>query len=351
MQYLKTLSLIALSSATFHASGQRTLPFEFSTPKLGHSEHHSRTLKVIDLRPDSSNVGKVETGQFARKAYLKTTKSFADAIRSLYETIPGNNPADDELLVILHGWRIEDNVYAGEVGTFYFNADFYRGISDCYRKVGEVDSLFEILSVKADVSKVLMRYASKLTDTLLVHYAANSPIEKSCQTLPQAIEDKRNARSTFPIYNTKEFKKGIYYTIDQFLTHEPVDTPFIRDLVVPAGGKKQTPVYYLNEKKKRGKYLKPEMYFAVYDGKSWSISVDGYNLPMQYENGEFITEKELPGLTNYGARGSEGAGALGGGVVAAVIASAAAEKLTWHCYYEAKFDPTTRTFKKLKRLK
>lgn len=332
------------------ARAQHTNTFSFEKPQLAHLPGHSRKLTVIDARPDK-NIGSVKTGAFNRNATLITEIPFRKMLEEFYDSMQNNQPTDDELVLVLYNWIVADNPNSGEIGSMYFDGDFYRGKDDRYAYTGTADSLFEI-AAGLDITKKLLAMASIETNWILQYYGSAKVSSEFKYNKTSMLERRNKEKAQYPIYTAAELKKGIYYTVEQFINNTPVDTPFKREtLIINNGERKDYQVFYLNAKGKKGKYVKPDTYFAIYDGATWSLADGKNNRLMKYENGEFLTYKLLPGPINKQANAAM-AGAILGGVVGGAIAGgiAGGGKNLAKVMYQARFDPGIKDFVRIRRL-
>jgi hypothetical protein len=332
------------------ARAQHKYTFSFEKPELVHLPGHSRKLTVIDARQDK-NIGSVKTGAFNRNAVLITETPFKTMLEALYDSMKNNQPADDELVLVLYNWMVADNPNSGEIGSMYFEGDFYRGKDEQYAYVGTADSVFEV-AAGLDITKKLIAMVQIETSRLLQYYGSAKVNSEFIYTKTNMQDRRRKERMQYPIYTTTDFKKGVYYTVDQFINNTPVDTPFKREtLIINNGERKDYQVFYLNAKGKKGKYIKPDTYFAIYDGTIWSLADGKNNRIMKYENGEFLTYKLLLGQVNKQANAAV-AGALVGGAVGAVVAGgiAGSGRNLAKVMYQVKFDPAIKDFVRIKRL-
>ena len=345
--FILFLGLCILSNTVF---AQHTYTFSFEKPGLAHLQEHSSKLTVIDVRPDK-NIGSVKTGAFNRNAMLITETPFRTMLEAFYDSMQNNQPEDDELVLVLYNWIVADNPNSGEIGSMYFDGDFYRGKAGRYAYAGTADSVFEV-AAGLDITKKLIAMARVETNRLLQYYGSAKVTGEFTYDKTSMLERRKKERAQYPVYTAAQFKKGIYYTVEQFINNTPVDTPFKREtLIINNGERKDYQVFYLNAKGKKGKYVKPDTYFAIYDGTMWSIADGKNNRIMKYENDEFLTYKLLPGPVNKQANAAV-AGALVGGAIGGVIAAgvAGSDRKLADVMYQVKFDPVIKDFVRIKRL-
>ncbi|MCD6064797.1 MAG: hypothetical protein K0R82_2708, partial [Flavipsychrobacter sp.] len=255
-------------------------------------------LRVIDMRSKKGNIGELNTGALNRIKPIVTEKPLPELFSSYYSRmITGNRNEGTELLLVLYHFEIIDRANGGEIGTFYFDGDFFGGSNNKYAFLGKVDSIYEVTS-GWDVTQVLLRSTKTKIGSLLSRYALHRLSKDNNFTEQQTLGRREQAKQQYPIYNSPGFQKGIYYTIDQFLNNTPIDTPFIKSVQQPWDGKKQTYFYYPNSKGKKGKLIKADTYFAIYDGEEWSVPGHFYAETMRFKNGEFYANISFRGVSD-----------------------------------------------------
>lgn len=165
--------------------------------------------------------------------------------------------------------------------------------------------------------------------------------------------DKIKAAS--PVY-TGNFKKGIYYTVEEFLANTPSDTAII---VTQQYISERRILYYyhhLNDKGKAGKTIRGDAFFALYDGKRWHAGGEMGTRKMLFENGEFIALRAGQGIvTPY--RSSEvqmmgmagGGGAVGHLMASGITALHNNRKKMVKAFYKSRFDPGKKEFVAIER--
>ncbi|MBC7555087.1 MAG: hypothetical protein H7257_14055 [Taibaiella sp.] len=337
---MRILILLSFIVCAFTCSAQHGYSYFFDkTPTVSTGDYK---LKVIDMRPYKDDIGYLKTGAFNRM----TAITLADAADKLFgahfkKDIKPGIESNKELLLVLHHLRIEDRPVLGEMGTVHFDGDFYCGEPGKLIFLSRMDSIYEV-SAAMDVTQKLLEMSELAINYLVLRAVSLAPDAKSdvYLTEEQAGEKRKADKLRFPIYNTNGiFKKGIYYTVDQFLSNQPVDTPFIES-PLSGGTNAHFAFYYPNKKGRMGERIDVSSYFAIYDGKQWAVAQESRAALMHYKNGEFFAAKDLTGLAN-----NAGAMMLGG-LVGTLISSGRAG----HGLYDTKFDPLTKEFMPFKRL-
>lgn len=332
----------------FRTSAQETFTVPFDTVSHITKSRYS-TLKVLDMRSNKQDIGYVKTGMFSKVRKAVTEKSLDTCLSLCFEKMLSTaNKDEGELMLVLYHFKIEDQPKGTSMGTFYFDGDFYGRHTGEYKFLGKVDSLYELRAAFDATSKLLNATPMKICD-LLSRFAILKENDDKYFSVQEALNRRETEKQKYPIYRTKEFKKGIYYTVDQFINNQPVDTPIIKEESF-SGEKKEMAYHYANKKGRKGKRVEENSFFALYDGSTWATGINGHCEAMFFEDGDFYAKKWLKGLRNNDDV-LLGAGALFG--VAGVLAAEAAsgnDKKTGDALYRAKFDPTTKKFIPVSRL-
>lgn len=355
------------------AFGQKQSVFVFDTsvalPKGGIYNH----VRVIDERPDKSNLG-LDKIRFNTKL-LVTEKPFADELAEFGENLVRKIAprADNTLLIVLHQFQVESNV-KGFVTTLYLDADYYLSTPlGGYQFLFTVDNLTEVKTtdVRRDINILfahLFNEAANIKVTL--------PPKDSIYTQAQAANKLADIKKQLPVYNTSNYKVGVYYTIDQFLNNTPGDTLFKEDdHYVKIGNSPK--FYYVDKRGWANGRISEKDFFAVYNGKRWFKSTKDGSFGMDKIDDDFYFKAEKKSIDAYynnspfAAVGYISGGLVGGMIVGAVVgavtttldktADVSNEDITQEnpkngkghkteIFYLFKVDPVSKTFIPAKRV-
>jgi hypothetical protein len=256
-----------------------------------------------------------------------------------------------ELLLVLYDFQIQDRANNGEIGTFYLDVDVFGGYRNKFVYLSKVDSIYEATS-GFNVSGLLLNLVKQKMSWLLWQYGSQRLHHVKDYILDEelVLNRRRRVKSEFPVYQTKHFNKGVYYTMEQFLGNSPVDTPFIKSVrETNWEGIQEEYFFYTNEKGHRSGEIKPKTFFAVYDGAAWSLSGVDYAQPMEFINGEFYADMQFRGVVD--KTESAAAAYAIGGLMGAAIASEASKHHYTMGLYKSRFDPERKIFLPQQRLK
>ena len=308
-------------------------------------------LRVIDLRANKESLGELKTGAFNRSKSIVTEQPLPEVLASYYDRmLAGPSNEHIELLLVVHGLKIEDQANNGQIGTFYLDVDLFGGHRNRYVFLSKIDSLYEATS-GFDVSALLLHSVKQKMSSILQQHGSQRlrHIKDYVLDEEQVLTRRQQVRSEFPVYQAKYFKKGVYYTMEQFLNNSPVDTPFMKSVrETNWEGIQEEYFYYTNEKGQRSSEMKPKTFFAIYDGEAWSLSGMDYAQPMEFIRGDFYADMEFRGVLD--GTGATTASMMGGLIGAAIEARMGKTHYTMGLY-RSRFDPERKAFSPQQRLK
>lgn len=294
-------------------------------------------LQVIDKRAPVHKAAKLSAGTnkgMADKVLSKALSTYFDKAKA--------GKSDNKLLMILYGFTISKS---SGIGILAINADFFSGQDDQFMYLGTVDSLY-ILSSKWDVQKDFASRIENKVSALLSYYAQMAAQGNELYTFSEAGSKRIDEKKDIPVYSTApDFKKGIYFTVEQFLNNQPVDTPFyIKD---PNASPKGLLVYYPAKNVADIKAVIPNTFFAAYDGVRWVIGGESTYSIMEFIEGEFYANRvvKLNHQTSTADAIMIGASTIVYGPLAGLmtLAATASELKEWTSV-PCKFDPFTKKF-------
>lgn len=292
-------------------------------------------ITVLDLRSDKTNLGYLKRGPLNQKVMLVPKEGFTEMLEQFVKqtTKQAINKGDAILLIVVRDFTLTDRPTGGEMGTFYARMDFYLGSQDRFIRQLHVDSLFETSS-GWDVTKNVRRIAAQKTINWLKRMTGNTTIAVSgtAMTRTEIIAEIEQEHKIYPVY-VEEQKKGVYYTVEEFLNNTPGDTAFVqRDDFMD--GKKISYFYKKEEGKRRGADLDKTPCYAVYNGKKW-FKKTSYGLTlMKYRDGDFYFPEVGQGL-----RANDDVAIMFGLVGALVAAGTSGSK--GNALYNIRLDPKT----------
>jgi len=292
---------------------------------------------------------------------MVTEESFGNSIASfgihlLRKTGISNTKT---LLIILHQFDVQDHM-KGDVVSIYINAEYYLNSGDNkYKLLFVIDDFNEskTRNIKAEINRMFYSYFDSASSQ---NFLENN--ESKLYTEQEAGNRIETLKRQYPVYNTDNYKVGVYYTLEQFLNNNPGDTLFREDdHYVKIGDSPK--FYYVDKRGWRNGRISEKDFFAVYNGKRWFKSTADGSFGMDKINGDFYFKGQKKGLSgDYNSNTyvvAGGGGIIGTIIVAAVTAAVvnAAESNIKHkepkkekIFYLFKIDPINKVFIPAKRL-
>lgn len=356
---LAAVSILVSLATSYWATpvySQRTETVVFDKVVLVDSYSYYNRLRVIDYRADKEFVG-TRVNQMGRRTDLITPKPIDTMLSLLFVQmlrLPNRSIGKRELLFILDDIMMEESTPGNYFPTIKFAGDFYSGEKAMYQHLGRVDTFCMLKPGKKNQWIDVIGIGKNIVTSTIAAFAAmplpeNGPV----YTNEELLQNKRNERMSFPIYrDAPAFKKGVYYTVEQFLNNDPVDTPLVIKEYNPTGEARQLYAYYVTGNRgKKAVHLNGTEFFAAYNGEIWvSATYKGYS-KMEFLNGEFYATKpylhKVPvDYTGFIAGMGGMYGALGGLISGLAVAAIPPSKKVEDAliYFRSRFDPLKKDF-------
>ncbi|MBS1773390.1 MAG: hypothetical protein JST82_11060 [Bacteroidetes bacterium] len=333
---------------------QETQPIKWDKPPVMKAKNICASLRVIDMRANKKSIGNTKTGVISNQQEpLTVTPSLEAFLQDAYQKMkPTAMAGTGELIFVVYNLSLEDRPDGTETGTLYFDADVFRDQDGKYKFLNKIDSFYEARAT-LDVSNKLVKMFLNKMASIIGYYANkdNKETDEKIYTLEEITNKRITDKVALPIYNSSGFKKGIYYTVDQFINNMPVDTPFVRKTYTWDMGFKANFFHYAKSNGKAAERINEKNFFAIYDGEKWWVSDINFCSAMNYSDGEFRTVKYFKQA--YSGKNASGASAVGAvfGIVGFLITEGIDEamqtgksnKADWG-RYKSKFNPVTKQF-------
>lgn len=205
--------------------------------------------------------------------------------------ISATHSGTDTLLFIIRNLYVEHRPANTDLGTIYVHADYYRGQNDEYHHLYHIDSFYQvdgrtITGLLSRLNELLCSYTSKALQDAL--YSSSSATFSNTTAITMVAD----AQKQHPLYNTQEYKKGVYLTWQEMLMQTPSVTNF--KMVYPGALDNAAPgPYYVDENGKRAQRIKEHDYYAVFDGRKWHKPLPDENVEIKFKNGEYYINARL----------------------------------------------------------
>lgn len=349
--YCRVALLLLLSFLCFHVHGQHEVSFRFDSVYQVSGNSHCNKLRVIDMREDKKILGHLKVGYFNRNANVVTEQPLPEMLVQHFDRMIATvDKGNEELLLVLYCLEMEDRPNKEEIGIFHFDGDFFRGSGDQYIFAGRVDSLYEV-GDKWDVSKRLTEGAQITIGKLLARFALMDmkAYQKTSYSEAKALSRRIDKKMFFPIYNTTEYKEGIYLNVEQFLNHKPIDTAFLLSRFDTENNvEKKVYIRYIDKDGKKSAPVNAEKFFAIYDHKVWYINAKTYMAEMVNKDGDFFAVMKYLGIPKKSKDAKEPATGIATSEVRALIGAdiviVEGDNNNGMRHYDSKFEPDYKRF-------
>jgi hypothetical protein len=277
---------ILLLACTNTFSQNRTEEYTITLPeqKVQHSLY--KTIRFMDSRDDTTNMGIVQVGAFNKKVRVMPESAFGDQLTSVLNALNDTDAGNGELLFQLRQFSFAEITGAmSEKGYCYLRSSLYTHEGDRYRKLGEIDTVILIKSM--DVTRSLFRKGSKtITDFIAAHLAV-SPAAAESYAYDDVVHISDIEKRTINVYNAAVYTDGVYKTFETFKNQVPDYTGItvgFRDGILSS-------VTALDENGKKIKIKAKEIYAVVHGGGPFIATDYGYYPLIKRDNDFFFTGK------------------------------------------------------------
>lgn len=278
--------IILLLVSTFVFSQNRTEDFLISLPEKKVSKSLYKTIKLIDARVDSTNMGIVQKGAFNAKARVVPTTPLRIQFQNLLNTINNNDAQNGELVLYLKQFSFaEITGMMSEKGYCYFQAFlFSKNDEGKFQPLNKIDTL--IVHSSMDVTKATMKKGSELIANFITRNISKKNISPEVYTFSEIKNFDKVKKSTYPLYSTPSLVNGLYTNFENFRDQKPADIVVSR--VNKIDDEKIVKLYF-NENRKDKTIDKANYYALVYEGTPYVFSeLDGGFLKLkQKEDGDY----------------------------------------------------------------
>ena len=296
-----------------NAQNIERLTFNLPQTKVTNSLYNKITL--IDLRPDTCNMGVVQTGMFNKKALVVAKQPLNLQLNDILTALIDNTAKSQELVLQLRLISFaEETGGFTEKGNFSLNAQLYAKTTNGYNKINTIDTTVTVSSAM-DVTNALLKKGGETLSNFIAANLRHQPSNNN-YTFNEVEKADSVEKSKLTLYKTNTFTDGLYMTYKAFCDQMPD-----KKITVEGDSVKKNNVKVADETGKLEKVTAGDYYAVVYKGKPYISSPFG-NYPLTKVNNDFFFTGKLSNNVNnnYAAIGSM-YGAIGGAVAGAAGAA------------------------------
>lgn len=215
---LNILLLILFASTTVYA--QHTATFELSMPETKIAGSLYNKLTVIDARPDTMDMGIVQTGALNRRAKVVSVAPVPVLLTKMFSLLIDSAARNNEMLIQLRQLSFAEITGAmSEKGYCYLRADAYAKEGQTYQKIRSVDT---VVLVKAmDVTRPLFKRASKIINDFIAGGLIIQPVGGQTYSYQDVINIENIEKQGMKLYTSETYTDGVYLTYQSFMNQVP----------------------------------------------------------------------------------------------------------------------------------
>lgn len=323
---------LAVGSNVF--SQEKKHYFEINLPEKKVPGSLYNSIRLLDAREDTTQMGIVQKGAFNAKAKVIAARPLASQFTDIMNVLIDSSAKTGELLFQLRQLSFAEITGAmGEKGYCYVRASLYTPLADQYKQLATIDTVVLIKS-SWDVTKPMFRNGSKvISDFIADHLLTDSGA--AVFTYNDILQIDSIEKSHTKIYVDTGFKNGIYNTWYSFKQQVP-DKSAIAEF---KNGKLKT-VKTPGEDGKAEKIKSKDMYAVVVDGRPYIATEYGF-YDLERKNGDLFFTGKAKVTANTGEVIAAG---IFFGVIGSLIASNA------ESVFEMKIDHLNGGFVRIKEI-
>jgi hypothetical protein len=274
-------SIVFFVLITIASAQEKIKYFElgFNGKKIENSSFNS--IRFLDSREDTSNMGVVRIGSLNKEAKVESNGSFASQLNNLLLNINGAGAQQSELLFQLRRLKFVEKAEEGkEFGYCFFRANLYAQNQTDYTVIASIDTF--IVVEASDVTKPIMEAANNTIIDFLSTALKNKPASNTVLSFNEISNIDSIEKIKIKVYNVSNYTDGVYKTFESFKAQVPDYTFF--SITFEDGE-----ITELKAKNKKGKIIKVKsenVYAIVNKGKPYVSAQFGY-YPLVKNNNDF----------------------------------------------------------------
>jgi hypothetical protein len=266
----KTTLLFSLFSFSILFSQARTEDFQITMPEKKAVKSLYKTIKVVDARVDTTNLGIVQKGAFNTKARVVPTVPINTQLQDVLNSLNASGSGDGEMLIYLKQLSFAEVTGAvSEKGYCYFQAFLFSKNGDGnYQPLNKIDSV--IVHSSMDVTKATMRKGSEMIADFISRNIGRQNTAPEAYTYSEVLNYDLIEKNKYPLYSAAQLTDGLYSDFKKFRGQTPLEIP-ITNVKAAADPSKLFKIYSdINGKEKELK--KSDYYALVYQGTPYLYS-------------------------------------------------------------------------------
>ncbi len=252
---------------------------DYRGKKVENSLYNS--IKFLDSREDTSNMGIVRIGALNKEAFVKVNGGLSKELSELLLRVNGETVQSRELLFQLRRLKfVEKTDNKKEYGYCFFRANLFAGSPQAYNLVAAIDTFIMVDS--KDVTNLLLEETNKAVAGFLKSALIRQPALNTTLSLNDIVKIDSIEKLKIKVYNVNEYTNGVYRSFESFKAQVP-------DLSLFSITFEDGEITQIRAKNKKNKILRmrsDDVYAIVNNGKPYISAKFGY-YPLVKNNNEF----------------------------------------------------------------
>lgn len=292
------MSLIFLSINLF---GQKiTREFVIERPQIKISNSLYNTIKFVDSRIDTSNLGFVMVDKLNHKAKVIIKSPFSTQISKTLINLIDSSSKSGKLLFQLRQLKFSIHTSGtNERGYCTFNAILYSNNNNTYQKLASLDTIAGISA--PEVSNAIINIGSQIIIDFIVSNIKKTLGDSIGYSYKNILNIDSIEKRKIKIYNTDLYTEGLYYSYGSFKDQIP-------DMSILVKQKQDSSISYVKifENNKWNKIKSENVYAIVYHGTPYVATKFGYYQLNKSDDKLYFVGKVKPNANTEEEVGSTG---------------------------------------------
>lgn len=317
-------TLLILIFITFKSFSQdfKVYKIEPSLTRISGSLYSS--IKLVDSRVDTSNMGIVQKGPMNANVKVKTKIPLSRQLDGYMTSLIDSSAKEGELLLQLrHILFCETTTMYSETGYCYMKAILYAGKDvQTYSILSSIDTVILVKSL--DVTRALLESGSNLLTEFIKNNLKKYPDDDASYSYDDILKLDSIEKRQLKLYNTDIFENGLYYSYNSFKNQKP-------DNQIIVTTKKDGTISSVKTTDGNNNLVKvksDEVYAIVFNGKPYVETGYGF-FPLFRSNDYFYFVGKVKPITTNNQNNVFAAGmmfGLVGGLIAGAASSSGSEE-------------------------
>jgi len=263
-----------------NANAQNIVDFQLAAPTAKVNANLYRTIRIIDLRNDTTSMGFVKTGFFDRKGSVIPKIPLRAQLSQYFYNLADTAGKTKEMVLLLRRDVFEvTNIGSRDYGSFSFRAGLYEVKDGQYQQIVSIDTVATVSSAMT-VTTALLNTGNKLMGEFISGHVFAEP-NGAVYSYHDIFHLDSVEKRAIKLYNTQTYADGLYLTYKSFMNQVPD-----KQITVEPGDVNYGVVKAVDANGKTQRVRPQKVYALVYHGQPY-ISSRGNYYPLKKEKDDF----------------------------------------------------------------